>query len=207
MAFNAKKDKSPSPGGSPRGCSGKPSIPGHSPEGFNVVMASRAQILARSTAPPRLRPPVYPLTPGNDLTRTLARDRAIRLALTFYREKGDGMKRLSLVLLMVWTIAEADVIECKSADGKSHLTNEAACPPGTTLKRTMAKELKPAQDDLLSTLEAPRLRETRPKRSCSVLLSLRSYYRGELKKNKTETVSKLIEVETELALNGCKTVF
>lgn len=117
------------------------------------------------------------------------------------------MKRLGLVLLMVWSIAQADVIECKSTDGKSHLTNEATCPPGTTLKRTMAKELKPEQDDLLAPLGAPRLQEVRPRRSCSVLLSLRSYYRGELKKNKTETVSKLIEVETELAWNGCKTSF
>ena len=117
------------------------------------------------------------------------------------------MKAIIILLTLVCAAANADVIECKSVDGKSHLTNEFACPPGTTLKRTMAKELKPEQDDLLTPLGAPRHQEVRPGRSCSVLLSLRSYYRGELKKNKTETVSKLMEVETELAWNGCKTFY
>lgn len=65
------------------------------------------------------------------------------------------MKRMSLVLIVTWAAtAQAGVIECKTKDGKSHLTNEATCPPGTIFKRQMTQG-QTQGDDLLRPI-APR---------------------------------------------------
>ncbi|QOZ84241.1 hypothetical protein DXT74_14845 [Chromobacterium sp. Rain0013] len=53
MAFSAKKDKAPRREAVP-GMLGQALNPRAQPGGFYVVMASRAQILARSTAPQKI---------------------------------------------------------------------------------------------------------------------------------------------------------
>lgn len=90
--------------------------------------------------------------------------------------KGADMRLSGLALMLVGSIAQADVIECKSTDGKSLLTNEATCPPGTTFKRQMTQGQ--AQGDNLLRSIPPRTAQ-QPTRRPNLQAGVLECYVGE----------------------------